>query len=125
KISKSEFFYKDEERKIFGIEDRITYFTKFENILDSNNLVFKYNKNQHNWSLIDCEYIFENFDYDKKIYVFIDDRKTVNEKFCRSFFPKETTDYTKNQMKMSLIYKEKINLDSGDSIIQLDKRNRH
>lgn len=121
-ISKSSFFEKDEEKNQFGIRNRIDYFIHIEKILDSNNLSFKYNKNKNAWSLIDGEYIFKNLDFDKEVFVFIDQRKDDKSKFCRSFFPKENRDYTKDQIKMALIYKEKINLTLGESIIQLDKR---
>lgn len=121
-ISKSPFFESNEEKKQFGIKSRIDYFIHIEKILDSNNLSFKYNKNKNAWSVIDCEYIFKNSDFDRELFVFIDKRDNKENKFCRSFFPRENTDYTKEQIKMTLIYKEKINLTLGKSIIQLDKR---
>jgi len=120
-ISKSPFFEANKEKKQFGISQRINYFVNIEKILDSNNLAFKFNKTKNAWSLIDSEFIFENLDYDKEIYVFIDSRSENLDKFCRSFFPKEDTNYTKNQTKMALIYKEKINIKLNESIIQLNK----
>ncbi|AWK50556.1 hypothetical protein DIC82_05675 [Clostridium beijerinckii] len=123
-ISKSPFFEANEEKKQFGIKKRIYYFINIEKILDSNNLAFKFNKSKNAWSLIDSEYIFENLDYDKEIYVFIDSRSQNGDKFCRSFFPREEISYTKNQTKMTLIYKEKINLTLSESIVQLDNRKR-
>jgi len=121
-IRKSPFFEANESKKQYGIKDRIDYFMHIERILDSNNLAFKFNKNKNTWSLIDCKYIFENLDFDKNIYVFIDERTYNGDKFCRSFFPRVDKDYTRSQTKMTLIYKEKINLKLNESIIQLDKR---
>lgn len=98
------------------------FLIRIEQILDSNNLAFKFNKARNSWSLIDCKYIFENLDYDKSLYVFIDNRTENDSNYCRSFFPREDSDYTKGQTKMTLIYKEKINLTLNESIIQLDIR---
>lgn len=121
-IRKSPFFEANKSKKQYGIKDRINYFIHIESILDSDNLAFKFNKNKNAWLLMKCQYIFENTDFGNNIYVFIDERTDNGYKFCRSFFPKVDRDYTKNETKMTLIYKEKINLKLNESIIQLDKR---
>jgi len=41
------------------------------------------------------------------IYVFLDKRGEQGEFFCRSFFPKETKDYTIGQTAYTLLFKEK------------------
>lgn len=38
-----------------------------------------------------------------------------------SFFPLDRTDYSKNQTQYTLLKKEKINLDTGETIIQYDR----
>lgn len=119
-IRKSNFFQENEKNNMHGIEERIDYFVNIEKIFDSNNLVFKFNNNINKMSKINAEYIFENIDFRKNIYVFIDSRSKDNYKFCRSFFPKNATDYTARQTKMTLLYKEKIDILSKTSIIQLN-----
>ena len=120
-ICKSPFFERNIEMKKYGISKRIDFFKYIEAILDSNNLIFKYNKGNTNGSNIDAEYLFENKDYENILYIFIDKCTNSQHRFCRSFFPKDEKDYSKNQTRMTLVYKEKINLDSGESVVQLDK----
>lgn len=121
KISKSEFFEKDEERKIIGIKNRIDIFMYIEEILDNNNLIFKYNESRNGYSKIEAEYIFENLRNENIIYIFIDKNQNSTNRYCRSFFPKDIKDYTKNQTKMALLYKEKVDVITNTSNIQLDK----
>jgi len=122
-ISKSQHFEPDDKRKWEGIRYRVEYFIHLVDMLDSNNLVFKYNSNVNNWSRIKAEYVFESRDYDKNLYLFIDSENGNNDRFCRTFFPQMYVDYTLRQTKMTLLYKEKINVKAGESIIQFDKLN--
>lgn len=123
-ISKSKHFYSNENIKYVGINDRINYFTYIQAVLDSNNFVFKYNINANNWSDIKAEFVFENQDYDRSIYLFIDRDGLTPIRFCRSFFPKGSLDYTKKSTRMTLLYKEKINKRLNENIIQFDRLNK-
>lgn len=120
-IAKSSFFYKNENIGTFGIESRIEPLSHLEEILDANNIIFKYNK-KNTFSEIDAEYLFETLWEQQIIYIFID-KNNSNDKFCRSFFPKDKIDYTKNQTNMKMLYKEKIINDSIE--IQYDKLNKN
>lgn len=119
-LKKSKLFLPNEDKKLLGIKDRIECIIKIEEILDSNHLIFKYNKNGLRWSDITFEFIFESVDYEIPMYIFIDNVEK-NEMGCISMFPKSYTNYTKSQTKMTLLYKEKINLKTGESIVQLNK----
>lgn len=122
-ISSSVFFERDEEKDIIGVKERINSFLHIIELLDSNNIYFKYSKNKNATSKIDAEYILENSYLEEIIYIFLDKRDNSDSRFCRSFFPKNNKDYTFKQTKMALLYKEKRNLLLNESIIQLNKLN--
>lgn len=44
-----------------------------------------------------------------------------NTQVCRTFFPKAEKDYTKGQPRYTLLKKEKINLKTGETIVQYDR----
>lgn len=119
-IQKSSFFLPNEEKKHIGVNDRINALIYLEEILDSNYLTFKYNKHGIRWSNINFKYVFESVNYEIPIYIFIDNICN-NNMGCVSMFPKAYNNYTERQTKMALLYKEKINLLTGEHIIQLDK----
>lgn len=123
-IKKSEFFLPNEKTKYVGIKDRINSISQIEEILDSDNLIFKYNKNHLRWSDIKFKYVFESIGYETPIYIFINEISNNNIVGCVSMFPKVNQDYTKGQTKMTLLYKEKINKITGESII-LYKHNNY
>lgn len=83
-----DFISKSSKYEVANIE-RITPFIKIEEIMDSNNLVFKFNRSQSNWTSMDCKFILENIDNEESIYIFIDGNYELKQKmFCRSFFLK-------------------------------------
>ena len=41
--------------------------------------------------------------------------------FCRSFFPEEKKDYTRNQASWTMLYKKKGNMSTGEEIILYDR----
>lgn len=102
--------------------ERIIPFNNIEKIMDSNNLVFKFNRSHNNWTSMECKFILENLENDDPIYVFVDGNYELKEKmFCRSFFIKTQKDFTKGNTKMTLLYKEKINKKTGESTVQFNK----
>lgn len=111
-ISKSP-FYKD-------IQQRIIDFVLFEELLDSNELIFKYACNRATFSDIPAEYLLKTIYNYRTNYIFIDKSNDRTHKFCRSFFFNENNNYTQNQITTTLLYKEKI-FANGNSIVQLDK----
>lgn len=106
-------YYKD-------INDRVHYLTYLESMLDSNETVFKYHKRFNKYSRIDAEFLLSNEMFNTELYLFID-RDEGENYFCRSFFPKTGRDYTENQPRYTLLYKEKINLATGNTMVLYDR----
>lgn len=102
------------------IEERVNFLPLLEQLLDSNDMVFKYNKKANIHSMIDADYLMKNNMEDRNLYLFLsqgsDDRY-----FCRSFFPEEKMDYTKNQASWTMLYKKKRNLSTGEERILYDR----
>lgn len=102
------------------IEERVNFLPLLEQLLDSNDTVFKYNKKANIHSMIDADYLMKNNMEDRNLYLFLsqgsDDRY-----FCRSFFPEEKMDYTKNQASWTMLYKKKCNLSTGEERILYDR----
>ena len=96
-------------------------FSKIEDFLDSNKLIFRYNKKLQSFSLIEAEYLLSTPYESTDIYIFLDQLPEPNSFFCRSFFPKEDKDYTKGQAVYTLLKKEKTILSTGNTIIQYDR----
>lgn len=105
------------------IIDRFYPLTHIENILDQNNIIFKYNEKQNTFSLIQADFLLSTPFNNTEVYIFIS-KKEDDLYFCRSFFPKSNKDYTQGQTKYTLLYKEKINLKTGEVQIQYDRLNK-
>lgn len=56
-----------------------------EELFDSNETVFKYNKKLNNYSMIEADYLMKNQWKEKNIFIFLS-KRLENEYFCRSFF---------------------------------------
>ncbi len=108
-----------ESRYYTVIKQRLELLNNLEEILDSNELVFRYHKKSGDLSMIDADYLLSTFFKNKECYVFL----TREEKccFCRSFFPKTNRDYTKGQVRYTMLYKEKRNLVTGEVTIQYNR----
>lgn len=113
----------DIEKSIYfpTIQNRFEPFCQLETLFDQNNLVFRYNPKLQSLSLIEAEYLLSTPHENTDIYIFLDKKETAGEFFCRSFFPKENTDYTKGQAIYTLLKKEKINTLTGDLQVQYDR----
>ncbi|MCI8521258.1 MAG: hypothetical protein HFE51_09875 [Clostridia bacterium] len=103
------------------VSERINCLEYLEDMLDSNDIIFKYNSKQNIFSLIQADYLMESKHDSQSVYIFIDKVKNSNLHFCRSFFPKGDKDYTVGQTKYTLLYKEKINTANGTIEIQYNK----
>ena len=98
------------------IKDRIRYLPYLEQIIDSNETIFKYNSKANNFSKIQADFLMCNYLYDQNLYVFLSENEE-GKYFCKSFFPKTNRDYTIRQPKWTLLYKEKIMLSQNTKII--------
>jgi hypothetical protein len=98
------------------IEDRVHLLPLLEQMLDSNETVFKYNQKVNTFSMIQADYLMKNHMEECNLFLFLSKNKD-NKYFCRSFFPEDKKDYTKNQASWTLLYKMKIDLLSGKGTI--------
>jgi hypothetical protein len=103
------------------IRSRLDSFFNLEQILDDNNLVFRYNKNINSSSHIKAEYLLSTPSMANQVFVFLDKKGSDNRFFCRSIFPKESKDYTIGQPIYTLLYKEKITISTGKKEVQYDR----
>lgn len=103
------------------VKERIACFEFLENMLDSNELVFRCHARSSTFSLIQANYLLQSDHHQKTIYIFLDQLKDSEVHFCRSFFPKGNKDYTIGQAKYTLLYKRKMNKITGETEIQLDR----
>ncbi|MCH5212152.1 MAG: hypothetical protein J1G06_03985 [Oscillospiraceae bacterium] len=101
---------------------RFEYFNQLESILDSNNLIFKCNKNSMQiYSRIAADYMLQHKKEDLLFYLFTAQRNKANTQFCKSFFENSTTDYSRGQTRLTLLYKEKVNIKTEERQIQYDR----
>lgn len=116
--------YQTIEKSIFADESRLRLetFQFIEDLLDGAPLVFRYNKKMFPYSAINGDFLLKMGDgIALNIAFLFIDKEDCGNYFCRSFFPMERTDYTKNQMQYTLLKKEKIHLDTGSMIVQYDR----
>lgn len=115
-------FSKIEKSKLFHtIKGRIDFLPHLETLLDGNEIIFRYNQKKQSFSHIQAEFLLVTAYDNTDIYIFIDQDSKQSPYFCCSFFPKERTDYTNNQTKYTLLFKEKINLSTGERMVQYDR----
>ena len=108
-------------RYIHEIENRFEPLCQLEDLLDSNYLTFRYRQQQNPTSTIIADYLLSANFKDNDIYIFLANKLNDKQYFCRSFFPKADKDYTIGQTKYTLLYKEKITLSTGESVIQYER----
>ena len=111
KIESSDFYNK--------IEQRVHFLPLLEQMIDSNDTVFKYNKKANMYSMIEADYLMENKMESRNLFLFLSN-DDGDKYFCRSFFPEEKMDYSKNQASWTLLYKKKnrFNNRNRDSSLQ-------
>lgn len=102
------------------ISSRVQFLPYLEELFDSDNVIFKYHKNTSTFSLIQADYLMKNYFQNTNIYIFLSKSKDETY-FCRSFFPESSRSYDKNLPSWTLLYKEKINIVTGESTILYNK----
>ncbi|MCD8023134.1 MAG: PBECR4 domain-containing protein [Lachnospiraceae bacterium] len=112
KIESSDFFYK--------ICDRICFLPMLEEVFDSNDTIFKYNRKRNLYSMIEADYLMKSDLENQALYIFLSQNKD-GKYFCRSFFHETKLDYTKNQPLWTLIYKSKIRVSTEEEKILYDR----
>jgi len=105
------------------VQDRIEYLRRLEEFLDSNSLIFSYDKRNRKSSSIEAKYLLQNNIDDKVAYYFVGDNEYDGSLIGVSFFLKGTIDYTVAQPRWTLLYKEKIYGGTGIVEVQHDRLN--
>ncbi len=105
-----------------SIECRLRMFNLIEKLLDDNRLVFRFIKRPSQFSAMQAEFLLSTPHSDGDVYIFLDKKDDTGLYFCRSIFAKEGVDYTVGQPRYTLLYKEKVSMDSGACLVQYDRR---
>jgi len=105
------------------ISDRLSALINLETLLDSDNLIFKYNENVRLSSNIKAEFLLEGFISNLTLFLFLGSRDTKTEnQQCRSFFPKSKIDYSIGQPKYTLLRKTKTKISTGEILLKYEKQ---
>ena len=83
-------------------------------------LFLKNPKKANMYSMIEADYLMENNVESRNLFLFLSNDEGDNY-FCRSFFPEEKMDYSKNQASWTLLYKKKIDLSTGIETVLYDR----
>ncbi len=123
KVLAGEIAQVDIEKSVFyeKMEERLKYFKHIQTLLDGTSKYFRYDPKRKTFSLIDADFVIEGVDESKTVYLFIDQREGEESHYCRTYFPKESADYTKNLTRYTLLYKEKRSISTGTSEVLYKK----
>lgn len=116
--------YEQLSRSVFfkDLGNRFEYFDRLEEMLDSNDTIFKCNTSTlRKFSRITADFELKNIYEALTFYLFTDKRSYSDKQFCKSFINSETVDYTYGQTKLTLLYKEKVNIKTNERYIQYDR----
>ena len=102
------------------ISNRLIYLCRLEEFLDSNTIIFSYDKRNSKSSRIDAKYLLQNSLDDEIAYYFISDNNYNDTLIGVSFFLKDEVDYTIAQPRWTLLYKEKLFCDTGKTEVHYD-----
>ena len=104
---------------------RILPLIKLENMLDDNNIIFRYNEKVQKFSLIKADYLLEGRANEIPTFLFLGKRNSNElEQMCRTFFRIGDKDYTVGQPQYTLLKKEKKHLPSGIVTVQYNRLDR-
>ena len=92
-----------------------------ESIIDRNDTIFKYNQKRNIYSVIKADYIMKSNAEERNLFLFLAENGGSGRYYCRSFFPQDKMDYTKNQVSWTLLYKKKVTLSTGEGEILYDR----
>ena len=107
-------------RKSFAYEDivdRLDILNQIEHLIDTNNLIFRYNTKNNPKSKINANFVMQSFTDGKKNKAFIFLKyidENCNQVCCNSIFPYTDYDYTAYQKKLILLKKTKIRISTGE-----------
>ena len=105
----------------YKIADRIHMLPLLESIIDRNDTIFKYNQKRNIYSVIKADYIMKSNAEERNLFLFLAENGGSGRYYCRSFFPQDKMDYTKNQASWTLLYRKKVTLSTGEGEILYDR----
>ena len=105
------------------IKNRIEYLVYLEQIMDSNETIFKYNQKLQAFSAIQADFLMKNELKLRNVFTFLSKDSKNGKYFCRSFFPQIEKDYSIGQTNLTLLHKKKINKSSNTEIVLYDRLN--
>jgi len=105
------------------ISDRLEYLCRLEEFMDSNEIIFSFDKRNRKSSNIEAKYLLQNNIDDEVAYFFIGDSAYIDALIGVSFFLRGEADYSVAQPRWTLLHKEKILCDTGETVVQYDKLN--
>lgn len=105
----------------YKIADRIYMLPLLESIIGRNDTIFKYNQKRNIYSVIKADYIMKSNAEERNLFLFLAENGGSGRYYCRSFFPQDKMDYTKNQASWTLLYKKKVTLSTGEGEILYDR----
>ncbi|MBR6078691.1 MAG: hypothetical protein IKP60_00855 [Treponema sp.] len=111
-------------RHFSKITDRIEYLSYLEQIMDSNETVFKYNSRLDVFSAVQADFLMKNEIQTRNVFTFLSQNASTGKYFCRSFFPQTDRDYTEGQTRWTLLYKKKLWKSTGQENVLYDRMRR-
>jgi hypothetical protein len=96
------------------IENRFEPFISIQKLIEDNNAIFGFNSRYYGWSKLSASYLMVKTEVGK-IFLFID--KHDNTYFGKSFFPESDIDFSLKQMQFTALYKERKNVESGETVV--------
>lgn len=128
KILDGSLSYEQVRNSIFycDIEKRLFHLGNLQELLDSNQIIFQYLENKNKASCIKADYLLEKAAKQDILFVFLSERnknilQSIPTMCCRSFFPMDQLDYSKNQPSYTLLKKIKIDTTTGERTVQYDR----
>ena len=103
------------------ISDRLTYLSRLEEFLDSNLIIFSYDKRNSKASRIEAKYLLQNTIDNEVVYFFIGEHEHDETLMGISFFVKDKLDYSAAQPRWTLLHKSKKFLDTDSVFVQYDR----
>lgn len=86
------------------MKDRLKIISEFPDILVNDKIVWKFNKLRANsWSKIPWTYLIDYKVQERETYLFLKSNDDSNHCFCISTFNKGKTNYTKMQIRMTVL----------------------
>lgn len=98
------------------VRARLQLTANLKNILESDNLEYLFHAGRAPFpTRIEADYLFVTYIQEKEAFLFLSKPEDSESCFCRSLFFKKTSDYSQGQPKLTLLYKGRKNLLTGET----------